>query len=169
MRIAAPGGLFQPAYLWQAARIFAACAISYAIPLFVGLEEPYWAPISAIYVALPELQATFAAGRDRVIATLIGAVIGLAILQAGRSGMHSAPLFWAALIPLSILSAVKPNMRPCCTTLVILVLVPSTGPVLARPLERVLEILLGALVAFAVTAITPPAKHRPDLPRVRVS
>jgi hypothetical protein len=32
MRLAAIGGLFQPAYLWQAARIFAACAISYGIP-----------------------------------------------------------------------------------------------------------------------------------------
>jgi uncharacterized membrane protein YccC len=164
MRLAAIGGLARPAYLWQAARIFAACAISYAIPLLIGLEEPYWAPIAAIYVAQPELQATFAAGRDRVIATLIGAVIGLAVLQANRSGMHSMPLFWGVLIPLSILSAVKPNMRPSCTTLVILVLVPSTGPVLARPFERFLEILLGTLVAIAVTAATPKKQRlsQPD-------
>jgi uncharacterized membrane protein YccC len=155
MRFAFVGGLFQPAYLWQAARIFAACAISYGIPALIGLEEAYWAPISAVYVAQPELQATFAAARDRVIATLIGAVAGLAVLQAARSGMHSMPLFWGALIPLSILSAVRPNLRLSCTTLVILVLVPSTGPVLARPLERILEILLGTLVAIAVTAATP--------------
>jgi uncharacterized membrane protein YccC len=155
MRYAALGGLFQPAYLWQTVRIFCACAISYGIPALIGLEEAYWAPISAIYVAQPDLQATFAAARDRVVATLIGALVGLAVLQAARSGMHSMPLFWAALIPLSILSAVKPNLRLSCTTLVILVLVPSTGPVLARPLERILEILLGALVAVAVTAATP--------------
>jgi uncharacterized membrane protein YccC len=155
MRLAAIGALFQPAYLWQAARIFAACAISYGIPALLGLEEAYWAPISAIYVAQPELQATFAAARDRVIATLIGAVTGLAVLQAARSGVHSMPLFWGALIPLSIFSAVRPNLRLSCTTLVILVLVPSTGPVLARPLERILEILLGTLVAIAVTAATP--------------
>ncbi len=155
MRLAALGGLLQPAYRWQAARIFAACAISYGIAALLGLEEAYWAPISAIYVAQPELQTTFAAARDRVIATLIGAVIGLAVLQAARSGMRSTPLFWGALIPLSILSAVRPNLRLSCTTLVILVLVPSTGPVLARPLERILEILLGTLVAIAVTAATP--------------
>jgi uncharacterized membrane protein YccC len=155
MRLAVIRGLFQPAYLWQAARIFAACAISYGLPALMGFEEAYWAPISAVYVAQPELQATFAAARDRVIATLIGAVIGLAVLQAARSGMHPMPLFWGALIPLSILSAVRPNLRLSCTTLVILVLVPSTGPVLARPVERILEILLGALVAVAVTAATP--------------
>ena len=155
MRFAAIGRLFQPAYLWQAARIFAACAVSYSIPALIGLEEAYWAPISAIYVAQPELEATFAAARDRVIATLIGALTGLAVLQAARSGVHSMPLFWGALIPLSILSAVRPNLRLSCTTLVILVLVPSTGPVLARPLERIFEILLGTLVAIAVTAATP--------------
>jgi uncharacterized membrane protein YccC len=160
MRLADIGGMFQPAYLWQAARIFAACAISYGIPAFIGLEEVYWAPISAIYVAQPELQATFAAARDRVIATLIGAAIGLAVLQAVRSGVHSSPLFFGALIPLAILSAVRPNLRLSCTTLVILVLVPSTGPLRARPLERILEILLGTLVAIAVTAATPTRQGR---------
>jgi uncharacterized membrane protein YccC len=164
MRLSAIGGLFQPAYLWQAARIFAACAISYGIPALIGLEEAYWAPISAIYVAQPELQATFAAARDRVIATLIGAVTGLAVLQAARSGVHSMPLFWGALIPLSILSAVRPNLRLSCTTLVILVLVLSTGPVLARPLERILEILLGTLVAIAVTAATPIRQRLSNTP-----
>jgi uncharacterized membrane protein YccC len=155
MRFAAIGGMFRTAYLWHAARIFAACAISYGIPALIGLQEAYWAPMSAIYVAQPELQATFAAARDRVIATLIGAVTGLAVLQAARSGVHSMPLFWGAFIPLSILSAARPNLRLSCTTLVILVLVPSTGPILARPLERIIEILLGALVAVAVTAATP--------------
>jgi uncharacterized membrane protein YccC len=95
-----------------------------------------------------------------VIATLIGAVAGLAVLQAARNGVHSMPLFWGALIPLSILSAVRPNLRLSCTTLVILVLVPSTGPILARPLERILEILLGTLAAIAVTAAMP-IRQRP--------
>jgi uncharacterized membrane protein YccC len=160
MRFATVGSLFQPAYLWQAARIFAACAISYGVSTLIGLEEAYWAPISAIFVAQPELEATFVAARDRVIATLIGAVAGLGVLQAARSGLHALPLFWGAMIPLSILSAVRPNLRLSCTTLVILVLVPSTGPVFSRPLDRVLEILLGTLVAIAVTAATPIGQRR---------
>ena len=99
MRFATIGGLFQPAYLWQAVRIFAACAISYGLSSLIGFEEAYWAPISAVFVAQPELKATFVAARDRVIATLIGAATGLGVLQAARSGMHSLPLFWAAMIP----------------------------------------------------------------------
>jgi uncharacterized membrane protein YccC len=86
MRFATIGGLFQPAYLWQAVRIFAACAISYGISALVGFEEAYWAPISAIFVAQPELKATFVAARDRVIATFVGAVVGLGVLQAAPVG-----------------------------------------------------------------------------------
>jgi uncharacterized membrane protein YccC len=163
MRLAAVGYLLQPACLWQAARIFFACAISYGIATLMGFEEAYWAPISAVYVAQPELQATFAAARDRVVATLIGAVAGFGVLLAAQRGMHSSLLFWGAMIPLSILTAVRPNLRLSCTTLVILVLVPSTGPVFSRPLDRVFEIMLGTLVAVAVTAATPRQKvNQPD-------
>jgi uncharacterized membrane protein YccC len=155
MRFATIGGLLQPAYLRQAARIFAACAISYGVSALIGFEEAYWAPMSAVFVAQPELEAIFVAARDRVIATLIGAIAGLGVLEAARGGMHSSLLFWGAMIPLSILTAVRPNLRLSCTTLVILVLVPSTGPVFSRPLDRIFEILLGTLVAIAVTAATP--------------
>jgi uncharacterized membrane protein YccC len=160
---AAIGGMLKPSYLWQAARMFAACAISYGASELVGFDEAYWAPMSAVYVAQPELEATFAAARDRVVATLIGAAAGLGVLFATQSGAHSSLLFWGAMIPLSILTAAKPNLRLGVTTLIILVLVPSTGPVLSRPLDRVCEILLGTLVAIAVTAAVP-TRERLDKP-----
>jgi uncharacterized membrane protein YccC len=151
----AVGAPLQPAYLRQAARMFAACAISYGVAQLVGFHEGYWAPMSAAFVTQPALDATFVAARDRVIATLIGAATGLGVLLATPSGVHSSLMFWGAMIPLSILTALRPNLRLCVTTLIILVLVPSTGPVLARPLERICEILLGTLVAIAVTAAVP--------------
>jgi uncharacterized membrane protein YccC len=152
---AAPGGLFKPAYLRLAARMFAACAISYGVSELIGFEEGYWAPMSAAYVAQPALEATFVAARDRVIATLIGAVTGLGVLLAAQSGLNSSLLFWGTMIPLSILTALRPNLRLSVTTLIILVLVPSTGAVLVRPLDRICEILLGTLAASAVTAALP--------------
>jgi uncharacterized membrane protein YccC len=153
----------RPAYLRQAARMFAACALSYVIAELIGFDEGYWAPMSAAYVAQPALEATFAAARDRVTATLIGAAAGLGVLLAAQGGVHSALLFWGAMIPLSILTALRPNLRLCVTTLIILALVPSSGPVLARPLDRICEILLGTLVAIAVTAAIP-ARRRLDEP-----
>jgi uncharacterized membrane protein YccC len=141
--------------------MFAACAISYGVSELIGFDEAYWAPMSAAYVAQPALEATFAAARDRVIATLIGATIGLGVLLATQNWVHSALLFWGVMIPLSILTALRPNLRLSVTTLIILVLVPSGGPVLARPLDRICEILLGTLVAIAVTAAVP-TKQRLD-------
>jgi uncharacterized membrane protein YccC len=149
------GEMFKREYLWQAARMFAACAISYGVSKLIGFDEGYWAPMSAAYVAQPALEATFVAARDRVIATLIGATIGLGVLLATKSGLHSSLLFWGAMIPVSILTALRPNLRLSVTTLIILVLVPSTGPILARPVDRICEILLGTLVAIAVTAAMP--------------
>jgi uncharacterized membrane protein YccC len=160
---AAIGEMFKPAYLWQAARMFAACAVSYGVSELIGFDEGYWAPMSAAYVVQPGLEATFAAARDRVIATLIGAATGLGVLLAPQSGVNSPLLFWGAMIPLSILTALRPNLRLSVTTLIVLVLVPSTGPVLARPLDRIYEILLGTLVAIAVTAALP-IKHKLDQP-----
>jgi uncharacterized membrane protein YccC len=160
---AAVGAPLRPAYLRQAARMFAACAISYAVAALIGFHEGYWAPMSAAYVAQPALDATFAAARDRVLATLIGAATGLGVLLAAQSGVDSSPLFWGAMIPLSILTAVRPNLRLSVTTLIILVLVPSSGPVLSRPLDRIYEILLGTLAAIAVTAAIP-ARRKLDQP-----
>jgi uncharacterized membrane protein YccC len=162
---AANDEMLKPNHLWQAARMFAACAISYGVSELIGFDEGYWAPMSAAYVAQPALEATFAAARDRVIATVIGAAIGLGVLLAAPNGLQSSLLFWGAMIPVCVLTALKPNLRLSVTTLIILVLVPSTGPVLARPLDRIYEILLGTLVAIAVTA-TMPIKQRISQPEV---
>lgn len=146
-------------YLWQAVRILVACAMSYGGSRLIGLEEGYWALVTAVVVTQPALGSTLSAGRDRVIGTLIGALAGLGVLASAELGISSFTLFWIALIPLSVLTAVKPNLRLCCITLVIVVLVPSTGTPFVRPLERVLEILIGTLASIIVTAVSLTARR----------
>ena len=142
-------------YLLQAARILIACAISYGGSRLVGLNEGYWALITAVVVTQPALGSTLSAGRDRVFATVIGALAGLGVLGATELGLSLYVLFWIALIPLSILTAIKPNLRMCCITLAIVVLVPSTGTPFVRAFERILEILIGTLASIIVTATIP--------------
>jgi uncharacterized membrane protein YccC len=142
-------------HLWQAARILVACGISYGGSKLMGLQEGYWALITAVVVTQPALGSTLSAGRDRVIGTVIGALAGLAVLAGGEFGVSTSALFWIALIPLAVLTAIKPNLRLCCITLVIAVLVPSTGSPFVRPLQRVLEILIGTLASIIVTAVFP--------------
>ena len=86
---------------------------------------------------------------------LIGAVAGLAVIAAGQWGASTFALFWVTLVPLAILTAIKPNLRLSCVTLVIVVLVPAPGNPFARPFERVVEILVGVLASIVVSAATP--------------
>ncbi len=67
---AAIGAPLRPPYLRQAARMFAACAISYGVAELIGFHEGYWAPMSAAFVTQPALDATFVAARDRAFLTL---------------------------------------------------------------------------------------------------
>jgi uncharacterized membrane protein YccC len=153
--------MFKRAHFWQAVRILAACAISYAGAKLIGLPEPYWALVTAVVVTQPVFGDTLSAGRDRVIGTLIGALVGLGVIEAATTGFSIFILFWIALVPLAILTAVKPNLRLCCITLIIVVLVPSAGAPFARPLERIVEILLGTLASVAVSAAIPTRQTAP--------
>ncbi|MGD0721422.1 MAG: FUSC family protein [Roseiarcus sp.] len=140
--------------LLHAVRILAACALAYGGSLLIGLAEGYWALITAVVVTQPALGDTLALARDRLVGTLIGAVVGLGILEAAPFA-PSPVLFWIGLAPLALLTAIRPNLRLCCITLAIVVLLPPSGAPYVRPLQRIAEILLGTLASVAVTAALP--------------
>ena len=126
----------------------------YGLAALVGLPDRFWAMVTAIVVMQPALDATLSAGRDRILRTMLGALAGLGVIEAARHGWPLFGMFWVALLPLAILTALWPNLRLGCITLVVVVLVPSTGGLsFARPLDRVVEILLGTLVSIVVSVV----------------
>ncbi len=100
------------------------------------------------------------AGRDRILGTLIGAVVGFAVIEAIAQGAPRMLSFWTALAPLATVTAIWPNLRLSCVTLVIVVLVPNTGTAIERPFDRVVEILLGTLAAVVVSAVASRLERR---------
>ena len=148
--------------LWQAARLFGACALAFGGGLGIGLRERYWAVITAIVVTQPLLAETVSAGRARITGTLIGAAVGFRVLELADRGLPILPLFWVALAPLTLLIAMRPYLRLSAVTLVVVVLVPSAGTPFLRPFDRVAEILLGTLAAIAVAAMIRPSLWRRD-------
>jgi uncharacterized membrane protein YccC len=147
--------IFERAHLWQTLRILTACGLAYGASKLIGLGEEFWALVTAVVVTQPGLHETLSASRDRVLGTMIGALAGLAVIAAGQWGASSFALFWVAMVPLSILTAMKPSLRMCCVTLVIVVLVPAEGSPFARPFERIIEILVGCVASIVVCAVTP--------------
>ena len=157
-------GLPQPPRLGRtqlrhAARIVIACGVAWGAVTLLGLPEGYWSLITVIAVMHPDLGGTLGASRDRVIGTLIGAVVGgAAIWLRLRYGFPTVPLFTVALVPLALLTGMWSNMRLSCTTLIIVFLVPTDGAPFAWALDRVVEIVLGTLVALAVTVLVFPGR-----------
>jgi uncharacterized membrane protein YccC len=140
-------------HLWQATRTLAACGLAWGATSLCGVKETYWALITAVIVTQSDLPATSALGRDRLVGTLLGTAAGLLIIEAVKHGLSSVPLFWAALMPLALISAIWPNMRIACITLIVLILVPSAGPDFGRPIDRVAEILVGIVASIIAAAI----------------
>lgn len=143
-------------YLWQTLRLFGACALAYLCGVVIGLPEKYWALITAIVVTQPVLGDTLAAGRERILGTLIGAAAGFLVLELAEHHLPLLPLFWIALLALSLLIAMRPYLRLSAATLVVVVLVPGSGVPYIRPFDRVVEILLGTLASIIVAALIRP-------------
>ncbi len=142
-----------PAYVRHTIRLLAACALSYGMARAAALQEDYWAVITAIVVTQPLLDDTLAASRSRVLGTLLGAAAGFAVLVAAQRGLPIVPLFWCALVPLALLTAIWPTLRLSGVTLVVVVLIPSSEAPFLRPLDRVVGILLGTVASVIVTAV----------------
>jgi uncharacterized membrane protein YccC len=138
-------------------RLAGACALAYGGATLIGLPEGYWSLITAIVVTQVEFSKTWTASRDRLVATLIGAVLGFLVLEASEHGASKPLLFTIALAPLLALTAIKPNLRMSGVTLIVVVLVPSTGEPFVRPFDRVIEILLGVVASLIVSAATGSA------------
>jgi uncharacterized membrane protein YccC len=145
--------MLRQSHFLQTARILASTAIAYGASEALGLRESYWALITAVVVTQPALSDTLAAGKDRVIGTLIGALVGLGVLGATYLGASADLLFWIALVPLAIMTAIRPSLRLSCITLAVVVLVPAAGAPFVRPLHRVFAILLGTLASVMVCAV----------------
>ena len=156
-----PGGTrFGRAQAWQTVRILGACALAFAASALIGLPERFWSMITAVVVTQPALDSTLSAGRDRIAGTLIGAAAAACVILAARHGAPSHVLFWVALVPLAVLTAVWPNLRLCCVTLIVAVLVPGSGNSFSRPLDRVVEIVLGVLAAVLVSELVPTSRKQ---------
>jgi Fusaric acid resistance protein family len=138
-------------------RTLLGCVLSYGVAKLASLPELYWALITTLVVVTqPSLTQTLSTARDQITGACIGAVVGVIGILAIQRGVEPMLVFAVALIPLAALTSLKPGLRLACITLVIVVLIPGVGhSPFDRPIDRVLEILIGAAAAFIVTVILP--------------
>jgi uncharacterized membrane protein YccC len=145
--------------LVHAAKTALAAALCWWLVLRFGLHDGYWAAISAIIVLQSNVGATVAASRDRLLGTLIGAALGFSFsLFAVPPWNYILAVFFAVIV--CGLLAMRESSRLAGVTITIIMLVPQVGPRWHLALQRVGEVLLGIVMALAVTTLVLPDRAR---------
>ncbi|MFZ0305903.1 MAG: FUSC family protein [Terracidiphilus sp.] len=145
--------------LTLAAKTTLAAALSWWLARLFGVRDGYWGSISAIIVLQSNVGATVTASRDRVIGTVIGAVVGFAF-----SLMQ--PLWLSYILALLVamfacgLMGLRNSSRLAGVTITIVMLVHHEGAKWSLAFDRVIEVLLGIVVALAVTTLVFPDRAR---------
>src|ERR1039458_1241578 len=124
-----------------------------------GLPDGYWGAISAIIVLQSNFGATISASRDRIFGTLIGTVLGFSFTLVGALPWNYILAVLAAVIVCGLLG-LRGSSRLAGVTITIVMLVQKAGSRWGLALDRVGEVVLGIVVALAVTTLVLPDRAR---------
>ena len=124
-----------------------------------GLHDGYWGSISAIIVLQSNVGSTVNASRDRFLGTVIGALLGFSFSMFGALPWNYILAVLAAVIVCGLLG-LRSSSRLAGVTITIIMLVQKTGSHWTIALDRVVQVLLGIVVALAVTTLVLPDRAR---------
>jgi uncharacterized membrane protein YccC len=145
--------------LIDAVKTALAAAFCWWLAKLFGWPDGYWGSISAVIVLQSNVGATVKASRDRIFGTIIGAVLGFAFSLFGAIPWNFILAIIAAVILCTLLS-LRNSSRLAGVTVVIVMLVQKAGPRWTLARDRVGEVMLGILVALAVSALVFPDRAR---------
>jgi uncharacterized membrane protein YccC len=150
------------ALLALAVKTAMAAGICYWLARLAGLQDGYWGSISSIIVLQSNVGSTVTASRDRLIGTLIGAAFGAVFSLLGEGLWPYLAAVITAMVTCSLLG-LKNSSRLAAVTVTILMLVHRTGSNWTLPMHRVLEVLLGIVVALAISTLVLPNRAKARL------
>lgn len=150
------------AMLLLAVKTALAAGLCYWLATLAHLQDGYWGSISAIIVLQSNVGSTVTASRERLIGTLIGAAFGagFSLLDPALPllGIYLASVI-LAMVTCSLLG-LKNSSRLAAVTVTIIMLVHRTGSNWTLPMHRVLEVLLGIIVALAFSTLVLPSRAK---------
>ena len=124
-----------------------------------GMPDGYWGPISAIIVLQSNVGSTVTASRERLLGTLIGAALGFSFSLMGPLLLSYILAVLTAVIVCGMLG-LRNSSRLAGVTITIVMLVHKEGSHWGLAITRVSEVLLGIVVALAVTTLVFPDRAR---------
>ncbi len=145
--------------LIHAAKTALAAALCWWLALRFGLHDGYWGSISAIIVLQSNVGSTVTASRDRLLGTVIGALLGFSFSLFGVLPWNYILAVLAAIIVCGLLG-LRSSSRLAGVTITIIMLVHKEGPRWGLAMDRVGEVILGIVVALAVSTLVFPDRAR---------
>jgi len=145
--------------LIHAAKTALAAALCWWLARLFGLHDGYWGAISAIIVLQSNFGATISASRDRIFGTLIGSLFGFLFSLFGVLPWNYIAALLLAVIACGLLN-LRSSARLAGVTITIIMLVQKPGSRWGLAVDRVGEVLLGIVVAIAVTTLVFPDRAR---------
>lgn len=158
-------GLFSPErqrLLIHAAKTALAATLCWWLAQWFGWHDAYWGSISAIIVLQSNVGSTITASRDRILGTLIGAAFGFSFSLLGALPWNYIVAVLAAVLVCGLLG-LRNSSRLAGVTITIVMLVQKSGSRWSLALDRVGEVMLGIVVALAVTTLVLPDRARERL------
>lgn len=162
LRMDAGGGLLSWEHrrlLIHAAKTALAAALCWWLAMLFHLHDGYWGSISAIIVLQSNFGSTITASRDRLLGTLIGAVFGFGFSLFGTLPWNYILAVLAAVVVCGLLGF-RSSSRLAGVTITIVMLVQQAGSHWTLALDRVGQVVVGVLVALAVSTFVYPDRAR---------
>ena len=154
-------------------RYVVALTTSGAIATALGWEHPYWAMVASVVVlAGPDLASRLARGTQRVIGTLLGVGVAAPVLAWSPHKGAGAVL---VVVALQVLAELFVGRNYAVALLFVTPLALMMGQLVApSPIEpllrdRLLETVLGAVIAMVVLLVVPDRLPRRSAPPARGS
>ena len=144
--------------LIHAAKTALAAALSWWMASRFGWHDGYWGAISAIIVLQSNFGATITASRDRILGTVIGTMVGFSFSLVGAVPWNFILAVFAAIVICGLLGFRSSSRLAGVTITIVMLAQSSSHRTLA--LTRVGQVLLGIVVAVAVSTLVFPDRAR---------
>jgi len=149
----------------QAVKTTIAACLAYVIADFLALPQAFWAAVVAILVTQANIGASLGQALDWFSGSLLGAIVGgaVAVLVGDAFAMRLAGLA-ATVLVMGYFAASHPQMRIACVNAAIIILgTQAYGPPLTSAGNRVLEVVIGTVVAILTMLLVFPSRAGPAL------
>ena len=132
-----------------ALRTTLSATVSLVIADALHLSQPVWAVISAIVVSRASSGGAFESGRNRVLGTLAGAVLGVVIALGRPLGVPELAQIAVGVALAAFAAALyKPFLAAPIALVIVLASDPSGSSSVTTAIQRLTEVGLGAVVAI---------------------